>query len=79
MNTLTAQRIVTDFGQLSLFDQIALLERLIQQIRQHTTPAQPPLASQLAAMALDPEIQQELRDIAIEFAETETDGLGSTQ
>ena len=76
MNTLTIQRMVTDFGQLSLADQLSLLERFVQQIRQRTTQGRPSLESQLAAMAMDPDIQRELRQIEREFAGTEADGLG---
>ena len=73
MNVLTMQRIITDFSQLALPDQLLLIERLVQQIRQHTValPARPSLESQLVAMASDPDIQRELRQIEVEFAGTD--------
>ncbi len=51
-----------------------LLERLAVRIRtriQHDTPA----PGSLDAMASDPDIQREIREITAEFATTEGDGL----
>ena len=63
--------------QLSLSDQIDLIERLIRIVRQRTVQ---PLATEadLALMAADPAIQRELHQIAAEFVVTELDGLDST-
>ena len=52
-----------------------LIERLAQCLRQRTLPDQPALESHLAAMASDPDIQRELRQIEAEFADTDPDGL----
>ena len=79
MNTTTLERIEADIRQLSLSDQQWLLERLVQRIRERTVGAQSSLESQLAAMASDPDIQRELRDIEAEFAGTEADGLSVRQ
>jgi len=75
MSAVTVERIEADIRQLSFADQLLLMERLAQAIRQSTAPIQPTLDSQLAAMANDLEIQRELRIIEDEFAGTEADGL----
>jgi len=76
MTTPTLARIETDIAQLSLAEQLWLLERLAHHIRQ--SRLRPLLVAErdLAAMAADPAIQQELRVIDAEFAVTERDGLG---
>lgn len=72
----TLAQIETDIEQLSLADQIDLMERLIRLVRQRTVQ---PLASDedLALMAHDPDIQREIAAINTEFASTEMDGLES--
>ncbi len=81
MATSTAERIAIDMSDLSLPEQLWLMERLARQIRHHALPdtheAQDLLERQLATMASDPDIQRELCDIEAEFAVTEADGLGS--
>ena len=75
MTTATLERIETDIAQLSLTEQLWLMERLVHRIR-HVN--QRPLIVQdddLAAMAADPAIQQELQHIDAEFLLTEMDGL----
>jgi hypothetical protein len=64
-----AERIV----QLPLGEQLWLLEQLARRIRENLS--QPTWESQLLAMAADPEIQNELRQIDREFAGAEADGL----
>jgi hypothetical protein len=61
--------------QLPLPDQLWLMERLAHHIRQRTLPTRASLESQITAMAHDPDIQRELRQIEAEFADTEADGL----
>jgi hypothetical protein len=61
--------------QLSLSDQLWLVERLIQHIRTDTAPDNTLVEIELADMAADPEIQAELQQIETEFAVTEMDGL----
>ena len=59
-------------------EQLWLVERVIHHLRQQavTTQRKPDTcADQLQMMAADPEIQRELRDMAVEFSITETDGL----
>ena len=75
MNNTILERIEADISQLSLSEQLWLMERLAQRIRQNALPAHPDFERQLAAMASDPDIQRELRQIEADFAGTESDGL----
>lgn len=61
--------------QLSLPEQLHLLEWLARAVRQQTQVSVLPKNDQLAMMASDPDIQRELRQMATEFAVTEADGL----
>lgn len=74
MNTLSLESIESDINQLSFLEQVQLLERLAQRIRRQTERRQS-IDDQLAAMAADPDIQRELRQIEAEFSGTELDGL----
>lgn len=74
MNTLPLESIESAINQLSFLEQVQLLERLAQRIRKQTERRQS-IEDQLAAMAADPEIQRELREIEAEFRGTEMDGL----
>ena len=60
--------------ELPLDEQLRLMERLAQNIRNAIARKQD-IEVQLAAMANDPEIQNELQMIAEEFALAESDGL----
>ena len=62
-------------SELPIEDQLLLVERLTQHIRETLTTGND-LDQQLREMAEDTEIQKELRDINREFAIAETDGLG---
>ena len=75
MTTATLERIETDIAQLSLTEQLWLMERLVHRIRHGSLPPLIVQDNDLAAMAADPAIQQELQHIAAEFAVTEMDGL----
>jgi hypothetical protein len=75
MTTPTLERIETDIAQLSLAEQLWLMERLAHRIRQHTLRPLIVPDRELAAMAADPAIQHEIRQIDAEFAVTEMDGL----
>jgi hypothetical protein len=59
--------------QLTLSDQLRLMERLAKRIREEAGHG--PELRELEAMASDPAIQRELREIDAEFAVTEFDGL----
>ena len=61
--------------QLPIEDQLRIVERLTQHIRE-TLNSRNDLEHQLQEMAADVEIQKELRDIGREFSVTEADGLG---
>lgn len=75
MTTPTLERIETDIAQLSLAEQLWLMERLAHRIRQSSLRRLSVQEGDLAAMAADPAIQQEVQQIAAEFAVTEMDGL----
>ena len=61
--------------RLSLPEQLHLLEWLARSVRQHAQIGEAAQVNQLAMMAVDPDIQRELWQMAAEFAVTETDGL----
>lgn len=75
MTSSTLERIETDIAQLSISEQLWLMERLVHRIRESGLHPLRVQEHDLAAMAADPAIQHELRDIAAEFALTEQDGL----
>lgn len=75
MITATLARIETDIAHLSVTEQLWLLERLAQRIRQASLRSLSIREDDLAAMAADPAIHHELQQIATEFALTECDGL----
>ena len=75
MNASILSKIEDTFSQLSLTEQLWLIERLIQRIRENTLQKESLFETQLAAMAADPEIQNELQLIEEEFALAETNGL----
>jgi hypothetical protein len=75
MTTPTLERIDADIAQLSLAEQLWLMERLAQRIRTRTLQMPTVQESELAEMAHDPAIQRELQQINAEFAVTEADGL----
>ena len=79
MTTATIERIETDIAQLSLTEQLWLMERLMHRIRQVSLRPVIVQNDDLAAMAADPAIQQELQHIDAEFAVTEMDGLDRAQ
>ena len=75
MTTSTLERIETDIAQLSLSEQLWLMERLVHRIRQFSLRPLIVQEDDLVAMAADPLIQHEVRQIDAEFAITEMDGL----
>jgi hypothetical protein len=74
MNSVALETLESAISQLSLLEQVRLLERLAQRVRKQTERQQSP-DDELAAMAADPSIQRELRQIEAEFSGTEMDGL----
>jgi hypothetical protein len=79
MNASLIERLEAEIGQLTLPDQLWLLERLIQRIRKRTLRTRPAFDAQLAVMAQDPNMQRELKEIEAEFVVAETDGLGMAE
>ncbi len=61
--------------QLSREEQLWLIERTVHRLREDNIEVESDINSQLAAMAHDPEIQNEMQKIENEFTHTETDGL----
>jgi hypothetical protein len=76
MTTATLQRIDSDIGQLSLPEQLWLMERLAHRLRRRVLRPLTVREADLTAMAEDLAIQDEVWAIGSEFAETEMDGLG---
>ena len=74
MNLAALSQIEESIAQLSLAEQLWLIERVAQRLRA-TLSAQSTCEQQLAAMAADQEIQQELRRIEEAFAQAAADGL----
>ena len=77
MTSPTLDTIEAAIEQLSLPEQLTLMERLASRIRSRTLRAPAARDSDLAAMANDPDMQRELRQIEAEFAVTEADGLSA--
>ena len=74
MNMMVLSQIEETIYELSLDEQLWLIERLAQHIR-NTMAIKHNIETQLMAMANDPEIQNELQMIEEEFAVAEADGL----
>jgi hypothetical protein len=74
MNPSALSQIEAHIAQLSFTEQLWLLERVAQRLRTQGAP-QSVCDHQLAAMADDQEVQQELRSIEEEFAHAAADGL----
>jgi hypothetical protein len=74
MNMMVLSQLEENIYELSLDEQLWLIERLVQHIRNAMAIKQN-IEPQLMAMANDPEIQNELQMIEQEFAVAEADGL----
>lgn len=66
------------FKQLSTSEQLELIERLVHHVHEATVKENKDTDDELALMASDPEIQNELRRIEQEFSHAEADGLETT-
>ena len=75
MNVSMLTQMEERISQLSRDEQLWLIERLAHRLRENIAHTEGIRASQIAAMAADPQIQNELREIEKEFAATESDGL----
>lgn len=78
MNDSIVMQIEDSFNQLSISEQLWLIARLVHHVHQATLNSRSDLDDQLALMANDPEIQDELRNIEQEFSRAEADGLEAT-
>jgi hypothetical protein len=67
MTSLAVERIESQIDQLSLSEKLWLMERLARRIREDSIPSTPVQAADLVAMADDPAIQEELKQIQAEF------------
>ncbi len=74
MNLGVLSELEAHIDELSVAEQLALLEYVAQRLRKNLG-AQSNLETELALMAADPDIQRELREINEEFASMEADGL----
>jgi hypothetical protein len=74
MNLSALSQIEESIDQLPLAEQLWLIERVAQRLRERLG-AQSAFDQQLAAMAADQEMQQELQRIEEEFAPAAADGL----
>ena len=77
MSQSMISQIENTFSRLSISEQLLLIERLVHQVRKSTLKQPTDLENQLALMAADPQIQNELEKIEAEFAYAEADGLGN--
>ena len=75
MSNLIFSQIEDSFSQLSISEQLWLIERLAHLAHEATLKNGNDVDEQLALMANDPEIQSELQKIEQEFSPTEADGL----
>jgi hypothetical protein len=75
MSSPVLNEIEQRIDQLSFDEQLLLLEQLAQRIRRAKHADRSAPADDLTAMAADPDIQRELREIDEEFRATEMDGL----
>ena len=74
MTSAILSQIEAQINQLSIDEQLWLVGRIAQRIREHVLQHNV-FEKQLVAMAADSDIQRELQKIEDEFAGTESDGL----
>jgi hypothetical protein len=68
MNMPILSQMEDRISRLSLDEQIWLMERLVQRIKENTVNRRSQFENDLIAMANDPEVQRELREIEKAFA-----------
>jgi hypothetical protein len=76
MSQQISSQIEESFDQLSAPEQLRVIEHLVRRVKGRFGPDDA-LDIELSAMAADPDIQAELRDIEREFSHTDSDGLES--
>ena len=74
MHTSVLSQIEARITQLPVDEQLWLIERVAQRLRE-SMRTQRAFEARLVAMAADPDIQYEIHQIDEEFAATESDGL----
>jgi hypothetical protein len=75
MNQNIFSQIEDTFSQLSISEQLRLIEQLVHRVHERTQQQNADFDAQLAQMAADPQIQAELAKIEEEFSNAEADGL----
>ena len=75
MDNSILSQIEDRFSQLSISEQLRLIEHLVHRVHEQTVKEGGDLETQLALMAADPEMQSELQKIEQEFTYAEADGL----
>lgn len=75
MGSAVVVEIERQFARLTPEAQLGLLERLVRRAHAAVSGIGGPWEADLAAMAADPEIRQELARIGAEFSPAEADGL----
>jgi len=75
MNTLTFEELIVNVEQLTLDEQLVLLERLARSVRERAGHRDLSFDAELETMAADPQIQHEIAIINRDFAIAESDGL----
>lgn len=75
MSNSIFSQIEDGFNQLSISEQLWLIEHLVHRVHEATLKNRSDIDRQLALMATDPEIQSELQSIEREFSNAEADGL----
>jgi short-subunit dehydrogenase len=72
MDVISVSQIERNISKLPRKDQLFLIERIIQRLRQKDRSEENNIEKQLTLMASDPNIQEELKKINREFAAAET-------
>ena len=75
MSQQIPSQIEESFNQLSRSEQSRVIEYLIRRMKERSSRQPDDLDSELAAMAVDPDIQAELQEIEREFSHADSDGL----
>lgn len=78
MSNSVLTQIEDGFKQLSTSEQRWLIERLMHHVHEAALRRRDDVDEELALMATDPQIQNELREIEQEFSYVESDGLETT-
>ncbi len=75
MSQQIPSQIEESFNQLSPSEQSRVIEYLIRRMKEGSSRQPDDLDSELAAMAIDPDIQAELSEIENDFSHADSDGL----